>query len=301
MLPQVVGIGSIFIDDIVLPTGETRMGMLGGGVLHALMGMVLWDERPAIVGLIGQGLPETAMHFIHKHLDTRGLVQLPIPQARAWQLFEEDGRRTEVPRVTNIAPFIEGPTPDYLPESYRGSTAFYLLQGFEGIRRWRECIEGIILWEPLQQLMLAENRLAMHQALSHGDIDVVSPNLIEAQAIYGHLPPYDLIQAMFDDGANIVALRMGEKGSCIADKRTGEYHIIPSIPVTITDITGAGNTYCGAFVLGLYRGKSLLEAGCMATVAASFCIEQNGVLNPEKVDKMERDNRYMTLITQVTM
>lgn len=296
MSPEIVGVGSIFIDDIVLPTGETHMGTLGGGVLHALMGMVLWDERPGIVGLIGDNLPSEALAFIRRHLDTQGLIPLPIPQARAWQLFEEDGRRTEVPRVADIRPFVRGPQPDQLPPAYRRSQAFYLLQDFVGVRNWRKAIHGFVFWEPLQQVMLPENRPAMHEALYHGDIGVISPNLLEAQAIYGIAPPDDLIQALFDDGANIVALRMGERGSRIANKHTGECYDIAALSANIVDVTGAGNTYCGALLLGLMRGKTLLEAGCMAAVAASFCIEQIGVLNPDAVHQDERDKRYRALL-----
>src|SRR5262245_13302304 len=134
--PRLVGVGAVFIDDIVLPTGQTYMAQLGGGVVHALMGTALWGERPGINAVIGRGLPNEVLGRLEKNLDTTGLIRLDIPQIRAWQLFEEDGTRRELYRVNEIEPFIRGAQPPDLPTQYRGSQGFYLLQGFDGVRAW---------------------------------------------------------------------------------------------------------------------------------------------------------------------
>lgn len=292
-MPRMVGVGAIFIDDIVLPTGQTHMGQLGGGVVHALMGAASWGERPGIHAVIGQGLADEVLSRLEQYFDTRGLVQLNIPQIRAWQLFEEDGTRRELYRVPNVKPFIVGAQPENLPESYANSQAFYLLQGFEGVRAWCAVIEGVVLWEPLQQIMIPGNREAIRSILRDYAISVVSPNLAEAQAVYGDPPPEDLAAAMLDDGAQRVALRMGEKGSLLAEHTSGECWHIPAVPVEhIHDQTGAGNTYCGAVLWGLLDGKNLAEAGAAGAVAASFCIEKVGVINPGEIDIGVRNKRY---------
>jgi sugar/nucleoside kinase (ribokinase family) len=102
---------------------------------------------------------------------------------------------------------------------------------------------------------------------------------------------------MLEDGARIVALRMGEAGSIVASRDDDERHFIEAIRVPkAIDPTGAGNTYCGSLLLGLLRGKGLSEAGVMATVAGSFCVEQPGALKPEAIDKAERDRRVEQLL-----
>jgi hypothetical protein len=90
-------------------------------------------------------------------VDTRGLIQVEIPQIRAWQLFEEEGTRRELYRVANTTPFIVGAQPEHLPQAYKGSQGFYLLQGFEGVRAWCAVTTGLVLWEPLQQIMVAQS------------------------------------------------------------------------------------------------------------------------------------------------
>ena len=291
---EAVGIGSIFIDDIVLPDGTTHMRQLGGGVIHALMGMASWDERPGLVALAGQDLPQTTRSVICQYLDTQGLHFLDIPQIRAWQLCEADGTRRELYRVAITEPFIKGAQPHHLPDDYGTSRAYYLLQDFEGIQAWCQAVEGIVLWEPLQQIMQPGALPELRRCLRTCDIDIVSPNLDEAQAVYGPLSPDSLVNALLEDGAQIVALRMGAEGSLIASPQE-RFHI-PAVPVEhVIDPTGAGNTYCGAFLVGWLRRSHLREAAFMAAVAASFCIEQIGVIDPGKVQLSERDRRYQQL------
>jgi sugar/nucleoside kinase (ribokinase family) len=198
---QAVGIGSIFIDDIVRPDGTTHMAQLGGGVVHALMGMAIWDEHPGLVALAGNDLPETIRNKLRQHFDTRGLHFLEIPQIRAWQIFEADGTRRELYRVAITEPFIKGAQPHHLPDFYRTSRAYYFLQDFKGIQTWCRAVDGIILWEPLQQIMQPGNRAALRECLQTRDIDIVSPNLEEARAVYGEKSPDTLITLLLEDGA----------------------------------------------------------------------------------------------------
>ncbi|MCA0452611.1 MAG: PfkB family carbohydrate kinase [Chloroflexi bacterium] len=293
--PKLVGIGSVFIDDIVKPTGQTYMGRMGGGVVHALMGAAIWDERPGIVATVGEGLPVESAAILNRYLDTRGLVCLPIPQMRAWQLFEEDGTRRELYRVKETLPFTRGAQPEHFPPVYAQSQGCYLLQGVAEMRTWRSVLKGLVLWEPLQQIMIPENAQAVRGLLSECRIDILSPNLIEAQAIYGDLIPDELVTAMLADGAQIVALRMGEAGSIVADQTGQRVHIGTVKATNIVDQTGAGNTYCGGLLAGLVQSKPLHEAAIMGAVSASFCLEQIGIAEPQYVSHDERNLRCQQL------
>jgi sugar/nucleoside kinase (ribokinase family) len=297
--PRMVGVGAVFIDDIVLPSGQTYMAQLGGGVVHALMGAAVWGERPGINAIIGIGLSDEVLDRLNAHFDTRGLIQLDTPQIRAWQLFEEDGTRRELYRVANTTPFIVGAQPNQLPQAYCASQGFYLLQGFEGIRAWCAVTAGMILWEPLQQIMIPGNRESIRSILQDCKISVLSPNLAEAQAVYGAVTVEDLVAAMLDDGAQTVALRMGEQGSLLKNA-AGECWHVPALSVPmLVDQTGAGNTYCGGLLWGLLDGKSLSEAGAAGAVAASLCIEKVGVVNPGEIEIRERNERYVTCLGAV--
>ena len=46
---------------------------------------------------------------------------------------------------------------------------------------------------------------------------------------------------------------------------------------SVVDTTGAGDAYCGGFLVALGNGLPVAEAGARAAVSASFAIEQFGV------------------------
>lgn len=292
---SIIGAGAVFIDDIVLPNGITHMDTLGGGTIHALLGSVVWGEPVGVSAFIGYDLSPQSRNFLNERMDTTGLVELDIPQARAWQLFEYDGTRREVSRVKNSLPFNIGTTVKDLPEPYKQVKGYYLLQNFDTMAEWDD-LSGLKLWEPHQFAMMAGDQDAFQKVLRTCSIDVVSPNLLEAQAIYGDYPAEELINKMFDDGAKVVAMRMGRDGSIVASRDDGILHHIGIIAdVDVVDETGAGNTYNGGFLAGMVQGRSWVECGVMGAVSASFCIERVGVVDPKQINPAERERRFKQL------
>jgi sugar/nucleoside kinase (ribokinase family) len=75
---------------------------------------------------------------------------------------------------------------------------------------------------------------------------------------------------------------------------------IPAIPVPqVVDVTGAGNCYCGAFLVGWVCSGDLRQAAAYGAVAASFTVEQIGVLDNALIDVTERDRRYRWINAQI--
>jgi sugar/nucleoside kinase (ribokinase family) len=293
-------VGGIIIDDIVLPGGETRMGVLGGGVSHAAMGIAIWDQRPGIVARAGRDLPDSARQRLERDVDMRGVIATDLPQARAWQLFEWDGRRTEIFRVDNFEPFALAPPPEESPAVYRDARGLYVLTDHVHLSRWRALFpHATLFWEPMQHYMVAANAADFRAGLRR--VDIVSPNLLEAQQIYGVDDPHTLVWAMLDDGAPVVALRLGAAGSLVGERKSGAVIAIPPVPVSrIVDQTGAGNTYCGGFLVGWLATGDLRKAGCYGAVSASFALEVTGVADPPPDKRKQRDWRYNQLIAQST-
>jgi sugar/nucleoside kinase (ribokinase family) len=290
--PQYVCVSHTFIDDIVLPSGKTRMGVLGGGGIHAAAGIRVWDERPGLIGAAGRDMPENARQRLQAEFDCQGITWLDVPQLRAWQLFELDNRRTEVLRVTPQGLFEHDPAPTLCPDAYAGTRAAAILNWGAGFLQWRKHFpDAILLWEPNQTYMTPANRDEFRQVLSAAN--VVSPNLAEARALYGIDPPEDLVCQMLEDGAPVVALRMGEMGSLTGQRGRAELLYVPAVPVKrIIDQTGAGNAYCGGFLVGWYRTGDLWEASSYGAVSASFALEVFGPIAVNDRVVAQRQKRY---------
>ena len=114
-----ISIGNIIIDDIILPDGSSRMGTLGGGATHAVMGMRVWSEQVGLVTPVGADFGGDQLAALAERFDLHGLVVRPHdPTPRAWQLFETDGTRNEVFRTSYEGMAAMNPQPEDLPAFY---------------------------------------------------------------------------------------------------------------------------------------------------------------------------------------
>lgn len=274
--PDFIAIGSIIIDDIVYPDGRTSMGVLGGGGCHAAYGIALAGQRPGLVGLVGQDLPADIRARLESDFDTAGLAWTHHPQVRGWQIFEWNGLRNEIFRVEVIEPFMYGPEAGDPRIPFTAARGLTLLRGPSHVASWRARFPGaILLWEPVRIFMLSADREAFLTGIPQADI--VSPNLHEAQTMYGIEDELEIMRRMLADGVAVAALRMGERGSLVAQQGADQAHYIPAVQVpNIVDQTGAGNTYCGGFLVGYCQSGDVAAAGCYGAAAASFTLEYVG-------------------------
>ena len=274
-------IGSIIIDDIVLPDGETRMGILGGGATHAAMGILVWSDSVGIAASIGDNFPDVSMDQLKKVINTDGLHNYEVETPRAWQVYEENGHRTEVFR-SDLDEFINlTPDPQQLPKNYCGAKGVHIqCKSPEPLKSWIQKLRtedcGLILWEPWDIYCQPENRQDFREILPL--VDIFSPNLEEARVLTSQSGIKEILKKLFQYGATRIVLRMGERGSVVADSVTG-YSEIPVFQVNqITDVTGAGNAYCGGFLVGYTRTTDMVQAGMYGAVSASLALEQFGAL-----------------------
>jgi adenosine kinase len=77
--------------------------------------------------------------------------------------------------------------------------------------------------------------------------------------------------------AKIVVTTLGREGSRIAT-RAAVVEIPPAPARRESDPTGAGDAYRAGLVAGLLRGLEVEEAGRMASLAATYAVEQVGTV-----------------------
>jgi len=259
------------------------MGVLGGGAVHAAMGMSVWSNAVGLISPVGKDFPKYGFNKLGRIFDLQGLQQHAVPTPRAWQVYEADGQRTEVFR-TDMNQFLDiAPNPALITGRDFHARGVHLQCAtpeplLSWIRRLRKLNCGCILWEPWDIYCQAENRDEIYQLLPQ--VDVFSPNLIEAQRISGLIDAEQIAKILLEEGARCVAIRMGEAGSLVADKE-GTHFWIPVAPVEgIIDVTGAGNAYCGGFLVGYAETGDPLQAARKGSVSASFALEQFGAVYP---------------------
>lgn len=123
--------------------------------------------------------------------------------------------------------------------------------------------------------------LARARAITHATIplcDVIFPSLEDAAVLSGRDDPYAIVDFYLGLGVPLVALKLGREG-CLVATREDRWRI-SGIPVEAVDATGAGDTFDGAFLAMMVRGKSPVEAARYANAAAALSTQGFGAVAP---------------------
>jgi ribokinase len=111
-------------------------------------------------------------------------------------------------------------------------------------------------------------------------VDAFLPSEMETRAFFaGQLADlWAAAEAFAALGPPVVVLKLGARGQYVYDAAAnGRWHV-PAYPAAVVDVTGAGDAYCGAFLVGLSETGDPLEAAVRACVTASFVVEGLGAL-----------------------
>lgn len=293
-------LGGLILDDVVFPNGQTAMSILGGSGTYGVAGMRLWSSQ---VGLFARVGPDFTLDLLSQLDLAENAVQInELPTPRAWQLYEEDGTRTQVSRISEDDWWPQLiPTPDDLPP----------LEGVEGVHmplRGRDiepevvttlteagvklCVEPIVHEKTSDQqrkIILGCLRFA----------EIFSPGVKDAHLLLGERPIAEIITAFAAMGPRLVALRRGADGSLLYERDIGSYWRIPAAKANVVDVTGGGNAYCGGFLVGWLEHADIKQAGARAAVSAAITLEQIGppAISPERVN--EANERLASSLAEI--
>ncbi len=297
-----VTFGVIF-DDIITPDGVSHMKVLGGGGPQTAFGMRMWSSEVGLVAGVSQKDQESIEEWLSAYdIDTRGIRTSALPTPRAWQLLEADGRRTQVWRVSQdaIQSHLQRSL-SYLPEDYRAARGVHFgihpdEPDLAFIAELHD-LGAIVSIEPFKPADVLPKKTELREMLSK--VDIFSANQLEAQSLVGVVNPREQALHLAEAGTGVVVIRLGSQGSLILDREAGTWTRVPAVPVLVVDPVGAGNAYCGAFLVGWCQMKDPKMAGIYGAVAASFLVEQVGVpaLDSQvEAKKQSRMDRISTLV-----
>lgn len=275
--PDIVFLGNLLVDDIVLRDGHTLMGEPGGAVLHAALAASLWGARVGVCSVAGTDYPAAALDGLFAHgIDCGGIRRLGRPGGRAWLLHEPSVRRT-VHHLDSPSHAELSPTLADIPSDWRNPRVFHLAP--MPIGRQRELAAGLatgagrrplVSLDPFE-LVREETLPAWRDVLAHVDLFFVSE---DEWHVAGHA---DTIAAtLAGPRLRHVAFKRAANGGRLVD-----LHGAP--PLTwrprsrgVVDATGAGDAFAGGFLAGMVAHGDTGRAIEQGIVSASFAIEDWG-------------------------
>ncbi len=109
----------------------------------------------------------------------------------------------------------------------------------------------------------------------------------------GHV--FEAARRLLAYGPQGVGVKMGARGMRLLLNGEQDGRHIPTYPAQVVDPTGAGDAFCGGFLVGLARTGDPVRACLHGAVSASFIIEEFGVLHTLRVDAAAASARLRSL------
>ncbi|WP_420642447.1 carbohydrate kinase family protein [Candidatus Leptofilum sp.] len=302
------------IDYLITHAGEARVEVVGGNGLYAAVGAAIWGEPVNLWARIGSNYPHAWLAPLANHqISIEGLVRLPTPQDhRTFFAYLPDGRRDDTNPATHFArigqplpaaltnyqhstpgqddPYNYEPLalrPEDWPMAWEDVTAVHLsplalATHLNTPARLRQANVQQITLDPGERYMVPARTAQIKQILPQ--IDVFLPSAMEMRSLFGD--EVDLAEAALTVaswGVPWVVVKNGAKGVLLVNGRSQTITHFPAYHTAndsrIIDVTGAGDSFCGGFMVGLARTGNATQAVPYGLISASLVIEGYGALN----------------------
>jgi ribokinase len=305
--------GGLRIDYLITPEGKAFNAQPGGNALYAAAGAALWADGVALWARYGRSYPVSWLEDLAElGLDTRGLIAVRGDQDhRTFFAYLPNGRRDDTNPAFHYAraglslpdalcdyvhstpqqddPQLYEPLslrPADWPHRFEKITAVHLspsplathLHIPEELRR-----QGVrqITVDPGERYMVPERLSHIRQILPV--IDAFLPSDQEVRSLLGaDVNLWQAASQLCEWGAPLIVIKAGAAGVYLMEKGNGRrLHLPPYHPAgdrRVVDVTGAGDAFCGGFMVGLAQTTDALQAAQMGLVSASRIIEGYGAL-----------------------
>src|SRR5579859_621635 len=306
-------VGGLRDDYFITPDGQAHLHQLGGNALYAAVGARLWADSPAggvgVIARVGANFPLEWLGDIERRgIDVAGVVVRPEPLDNrtfyAYRSLEEREdtepaahfQRIGRPLPSALAGYATstdgqedpagysplGVRPEELNPRYLEARAFHLAPFDFAVhlalpRRLRRP-GRVLTCDPSVRYMQPQYAAEVRAILS--DLDAFLPSEMETRAFFdGRLDDlWQAAEAFGAMGARAVVLKLGARGQFVYDAQSRQRWHVPAVQARVVDVTGAGDAYCGGFLVGLTETGDPLEAALRGCVSASLVVEGTGAL-----------------------
>jgi sugar/nucleoside kinase (ribokinase family) len=284
-------VGSIALDSIFTPFGETADTLGGSAIYFSVAGSLLHPVQ--VVGVVGRDYPYAEL----ERLASRGIDWSGVEQADGesfrWKgkySYDLQSRETLETRLGVFADF-----QPKLPASFR-SAQFLFLGNIDP-----ELQLGVLTQVQRPTLVVCDtmNYWIQRKKAALLDllrlVDVLMVNDSEARELSGDWNIHRAGRWILKQGPKRVVIKQGEHGALLIEPKRTFY--VPAYPLeNVFDPTGAGDAFAGGFMAYLARTRSVAEdnvrrAMVYGAAMGSYAVEQFGIRGFERVSLGDVEKR----------
>ncbi len=308
-----LALGNCTLDDVITPEGTVAPRQVGGNGVYAAVGMRVWGEAVSLVSVVGNDFPERYLaRLAEGGINVSSVKTLAQPHRLQSRVFYfPTGERTDlVEEATSILPPnaadlldlvseypstgspmhrrlwpLFTPLPDQLPTDLSDVAGAHLAPGalpnnrslasaIKGRSGGRVAVSLDWPWWDWDQEGQANRALLQN-------VDYLLPSVAEA-SVYADavgLDPFDAVRSLLDGPPHFAVVKLGTRGSRVLPGPESKWMSVPVFATRVIDPTGAGDAFCGGFLVGMVRTGDAVQAALYGAVSASFVIEDFGPLH----------------------
>ncbi len=287
--------GNMSIDDLVFADGTTRWRVPGGNAVYAALGMAVWGVHPSVVSRYGPDYPVDAVGPDRLNLS----FSKTVPQSlRSWGLYEDDGtRQFTFRRATSDWEAFSPDVSDLGPGPYRHCHVAPL-----PFRHQVRLVSALrARGADFISLDIDDRRIAgiPWPAISQmiAQLDYFLPSRQDVEAMLPGLSDIDALRHIRESNPEtaVIAVKRGGEGVIIHAAGAADYVSMPAIASQVVDATGAGDAFCGGFLIGHVESGDAIEAAARGSVSASFAVAGLGASALLTARREEAEARAVTL------
>jgi sugar/nucleoside kinase (ribokinase family) len=274
VIPSIVLLGNLLVDDVVLDDGTTRMGQPGGALLYAALGAAVWEWRAGLVSVLGDDYPRQVLEALQQRgVDLTGVHPLGRSGVRTWLLYEGHVRRLihrlGCPTHEEVSPRVA-----LIPTEWSAARAFHLApmpfdvqrELLTGLRAHAPAFVSIDPHRPVTEDTLHEWRESL------ADADAFFPGEDEFLLEGSHVNPYRALPRLANGRLRFVVFKRGAKGGIMYDARDERFYTWDARAAGLVDQTGAGDAFAVGLVLAHLEGLPIEACLQRAVVTASLAV-----------------------------
>lgn len=303
-MSDLVTVGWLTLDDIVLPDGTYDKDVPGGGALYAAIGAQIWSDSVGIHSVTGRSYLHELQAALEEHgFDATGVTAIDGNGLQLWILHESETDKQQIPKLSSSAAAEMDAGRGALPESYRQSArGFHIApQGsastLANIRKLTAFPSRPVVTLDLLADAYVDPSGYRDLTFLHG-VTAFLPSDAEIERLWA---PADLEAWVVEQARRAtchVAAKLGDGGSIVCEAGASVLHRVPIYATEVVDTTGAGDAYSGGFLAGLVAGRPVAECAAMGTVSASYVVEALGALTTRRPTASERDGRLKDVLAR---
>lgn len=296
-------IGGFTLDDTVTPDGNVQWAAPGGNALYSAIGAKFWTSEVGIITPIGNDYPKEYLAILSKAgFDLSGIRKIDYPSFHVWILHEGDGKRQIIYRLDSGNNTFLDPVVKDLPSNLSIIKGVHIcpILGNSQANLLRPLIDNNV--PTFLDLIVIPDQIDVsqgHHPVLWKKLRAFIPSLEEVIALFGDLPLPSLLEKLEEVGPDIFAVKLGHRGSIVRNPSDKSYYYIPAYQANVVDATGAGDSYCGGFMVGLQELNDPIKAALYGTISASFLIEGFGALHALDITNEQANERLNFLQKQV--